>query len=423
MKRILPKIMINVASTQTLNCTFKKNFHNMVSVQEAKDLIVGHVSPGSTKKISLLESVGYAISEPISAPLSIPPFRQSAMDGYAIRYADFDKFEAFELVGEIQAGSTEKCELLPGQTMRIFTGAPVPDHAGMVIMQEKAQVNGNGVSFTEDSARENLNIRNIGEQIKSGNEALPAHHLINDRSVGLLASLGLTEVWVFDKPKIGLLITGDELKKPGSELAFGQIYESNGDMLNASLRQFGFEIAIVKNATDNLEETQSVLEDIMKQVDVVITSGGISVGKYDFIKEASSAIGFEEVFYKVRQKPGKPLYFAKNNHKYLFALPGNPASLLVCFYFYVLPALRIMAGHKYPFIPEQKATLRHDYFKKGPRSVFLKAFAENSMVSLQKMQSSFDMLAFAHSNCMVYLPEEEKSYQEGDQVSLFELPQ
>ena len=394
----------------------------MIGVQEAQERIVQQVNPLGKTSRALHEACGYTLYEDILAPLSIPPFPQSAMDGYAIRYEDFEKFDSFKMVGEIPAGTTKKAVIREGETMRIFTGAPVPDGAGMVIMQENAEVKGESVVFFQSDAKKGLNIREIGEQIKQGTLALAAKHTINERSIGLLASLGISTIQVFKKPKIGILITGDELQPPGETLQYGQIYESNGEMLRAVLMQFGFDVEITRRATDNLGETEQILSELIDRVDVVLTSGGISVGKYDFIKAASEKNQFNEVFYKIRQKPGKPLYFAKNQDTYLFALPGNPASLLVCFYFYVLPALRILAGSESTFLPEKRGRLTHDYEKKGTRSQFLKALVHGSDVSLQQFQSSFDMYAFAHSNCMVFLPEKEKSYKKGDDVTIFELP-
>ncbi|KAA0991339.1 molybdopterin molybdotransferase MoeA [Dyadobacter aurulentus] len=395
----------------------------MVTVNEAKQLIVAHaaVLPPETRKLA--DTVGYVLAENINAPLSLPSFRQSSMDGYAILHSDISAAgTGLQLKGESKAGQTELENLTPGFAMRIFTGAPVPDGATAVIMQEHTRVAGGQVFIDEFPVPEGKNVRRIGQQIMAGTTALTAGTYLSPGGIAFLQGLGITDVQVCRKPKIGLLITGDELLKPGEPMVAGRVFESNSGMIAAALKQEGLREIEIRYAGDDLDTTITELQKLVEKNDIVLASGGISVGDYDFVGEAMNAVGAETVFYKVRQKPGKPLLFAKKDEKLFFALPGNPASSLVCYYEYVLPAIRKMTGRTDLFLKALQLPVKYGYSFDGERDEFLKAsIADDSVIPLDG-QESFSIRSFALADAIIYLPVSQNKVAAGDLVEVHLLP-
>ena len=389
----------------------------MISVNDALAKIEARISvTDNTSVVDLENALDHILSEDIISPISMPPFRQSAMDGYAVRLSGEN---TFRLIGEIQAGDSANPVLEPGDAVRIFTGAPVPDDADAVVMQE--HVKGPGV-VVEVEINPGQNIREAGEQIKAGELALKAGSRITPAAVGYLASLGFSEVSVFVKPRISIIVTGNELKAPGKELKRGEIYESNAQMLRAALLKDGFQRVSIFRVEDNLDSTIDSISKALSDSDIVLLSGGISVGDYDFVGEALEENEVEEVFYKIRQKPGKPLYFGLTEENYVFALPGNPASALSCFYIYVLPAIRKYSGYSKSHLERRLLASENEYQKKGDRAQFLKAHAGNSRVVILDGQASSMIHSFSMANALVFLPEDQNEVKKGDKVQVVILP-
>ncbi|WP_031530588.1 molybdopterin molybdotransferase MoeA [Dyadobacter crusticola] len=395
----------------------------MVTVNEAKQLIIANalLLPAETRKLS--RSTGYVLAENINAPLSLPSFRQSSMDGYAILHSDITASQTIlKLTGESKAGQTNLEILQPGTAMRIFTGAPVPDGATAVIMQEHTRVENGHVLIDEFPVPEGKNVRRVGQQIMAGAVALTAGTYLSPGSIGFLQGLGIQEVSVYRKPKVGLLITGDELLRPGSEMQAGKIFESNSGMIAAALEQEGLGEVEIRYAADNLDATIAELKLLVEKNDIVLASGGISVGDYDFVGEAMAAVGAETIFYKVRQKPGKPLLFGKKDKKLFFALPGNPASSLVCYYEYVLPAIRSMTGRTDIFLKTLQLPVKYAYSFDGDRDEFLKASIAGDYVIPLDGQESFSIRSFALADAIIYLPVSQNKVAAGDLVEVHLLP-
>ena len=237
-----------------------------------------------------------------------------------------------------------------------------------------------------------------------------------------MSTLGLTTVKVFEKPKIGILVTGNELVEPGEELLFGQIYESNARMLNAQLMKMGFDDVEIKKVGDNYERTYHILKSALEDYDLVLISGGISVGDYDFVRDALVEMKVEQIFYKVKQKPGKPLFFGKQNDTCVFALPGNPASSLSCFYVYVYPAIQLLVGNEQGTLNRIKAKLTQDFVKKGDRSQFLKAIYKNDEVEILDGQQSSMLHTFALANALAYIPDDLNEVKTGEYIETILLP-
>ena len=391
----------------------------MISVEKAFELVHNHTNIAQkTIVLPIAEALGFVLSKDVVSPIHMPPFRQSAMDGYALGSLEE---QTYTLVGEVQAGAHTDPKLQKGEAIRIFTGAPVPSTAKAVIMQEKVEVLNTQIRVQE-SPKNNANIRPLGEQIQKNDIALHEGLLLTASGIGYLASLGVTHIEVYQKPTIAIIATGNELVPPGQELKYGQIYESNSIMLSAALQNSGFTDITCLKVEDDYMATKTMLEQVIQQYDVVLISGGISVGDYDFVGKALRDLGVEEIFYKVKQKPGKPLFFAKKEKTTIFALPGNPASSLSCFYIYVLPVLRKISGYGDHEITRNTAIATSSYSKKGERAEFLKAIVKNGHVTILDAQASSMLKSFALANALAYLPEDVSEIQVGDTIQIIDLP-
>ena len=391
----------------------------MITVEEALQLIENNIKPLTTEKRQVTTSLGYVLATNISSPINMPPFPQSAMDGYAVAYTE--NVKEYALIGEVAAGSSgEEYNLQTGETVRIFTGAPVPKGANTVVKQEIAERNEDTISFTEEVAK-NQNVRPLGEQIQENELALPKGTLITPAGVGFLAGIGITEIDVFKKPRINVIATGNELVKPGNPLPPGKIYESNSFMLIAALEQFNFTDVTVATIGDTYEATLSSIKTALENTDVLLLSGGISVGDYDFVGKALLELGVEKVFYKVKQKPGKPLFFGTYQNKVIFALPGNPAAAMTSFYTYVLPSLHQLSSNSEKGLLQRNVPLAAAYIKKGDRAVFLKATVTKDGAEILDKQSSAMLKTFATSNALVYIPHDKNEVQKGELVKSYLL--
>lgn len=387
----------------------------MISVQEAFSILQSNLPVLETIEYQLLKARKHVLAETVYSFINMPPFRQSAMDGFALCLHDALQYE---IIGEVKAGDGHQVMLLPGQAVKIFTGAAVPDSAQAVIQIEKVAVN-ESVLLLEEWPKLGMNIRPIGEQIQEGHLALAKGTVLNAASIGFLAGLGFTSVIVYKKPKIGIVVTGNELEKPGNPLVYGKIYESNGIMLHAALLDAFYDVLTLYEVDDNFENTKNKLNEALSANDVVIVSGGISVGDYDFVARALKELEVKTLFYKVNQKPGKPLFAGKQKDKIVFALPGNPAAALTCFYVYVLPTLSILSGKAANYNQSKPIPLSHDYSVRNTRSQFLKANIVNDEANVLSHQASSMLNSFAVSNGLVYVPDGTYELKKGDEVEVY----
>jgi len=391
----------------------------MISVQEALSIIKKHQYTAKAIQKPLAKCLGYTIANDIFSPIAMPPFRQSAMDGYAVCLHDVNRYN---LIGEVKAGDAANYILNPGQAVRIFTGAEVPDSANAVIMQEKVERNETSITLIEQTIKVEQNIRPKGEQIQQGNLALSKDTVLTPSSISYLSSLGINSVNVYPKPKVAIVVTGSELIPPGQEYQQGKIYESNSIMLSTTLQQENIEEYSIHRVKDDYDSTEKLLKQVIDTNDFVLVSGGISVGDYDFVGKALRAINTKELFYKIKQKPGKPLFFGKNNSTYIFALPGNPASALTCFYMYALPMIRTFSKHSKPHLEWTLKKLSHDYIVKGIRAQFLKANYTNDQVEILGLQSSAMVHGFNNANSLVFIPENSSKFNKNTKIEVILLP-
>jgi len=389
----------------------------MISVQEALDIIKENAVKSRTELRLVTESLNYVVAKDLFSPIDMPPFRQSAMDGYAIQLSDTTAFH--QLVGESAAGnSTKNLELKTGEAVRVFTGAAVPEGANAVIMQEQVLVSGNQISFTKQPSV-GQNIRPQGEQITKAELAYKKGLKITAAAIGYLAGLGITEVLVYKKPIINIVVTGNELVKPGTDLPYGKIYESNSVMLKAVLQSYGYEVNRVEQVKDDYQQTVDLIKASLTSSDVLLLSGGISVGDYDFVGKALAELDVEQLFYKVKQKPGKPLFFGKTKDKLVFALPGNPAAALTCFYMYVLVALDLLSGKQNGGLSNTTTLLKADFEVRGDRDLLLKGVTDFKTTEILGMQSSAMLRSFSEANCIVYLTQNSGLIKAGTEVPTY----
>lgn len=391
----------------------------MISVEKALHILESNVAPNGQEMRLLSESTGYVLSAAISSLIDMPPFRQSAMDGYAIHFREW--IDSYQLVGEIAAGSSQNPELMQGECVRIFTGGRVPDTANVVVQQEWVERVESAVRIMRP-VEEGKNIRPVGEQIKVGEVALPKGVCLNPAAIGFLAGLGIYKVAVFKKPIIGLITTGNELALPGAVLEMGQIYESNSGMLESALQNHGFNVEYRETVSDDYTQTLKSIEHSLQNSDLLLLTGGISVGDYDFVGKALHELGVVELVYKINQKPGKPIYIGKRGSKFVAALPGNPAAALTCFYIYVLPLLNGLMGKNFSGLEEVKAPLAQDYEKKGDRAEFLKAEFKQGEFHILDGQSSAMLRSFAVADALVYIPSTVQTIKRGEIITGFKLP-
>jgi molybdopterin molybdotransferase len=392
----------------------------MISVKEAKAIIDKNVALLQAKVLPLKEAQGLILAENVYAKMDIPSFEQSSMDGYAFLFEEKDF--PLGIQNKIAAGDNHLHMISSKQAARIFTGAPLPQGADTVVMQEKVTVE-DGKIFIRDNDLEKGNyLRKKGDEIRSGDLALEQKTVLTAAALGFLAGIGIAEIPVFPAPKVSIIITGNELQKPGKSLAFGEVYESNSVSLSAALQKAGIIDIDIFHARDELSFVQLALKNALEKSDVILLTGGISVGDYDFVLNATVQCGIEKHFHKIKQKPGKPLYFGTKDKKLIFGLPGNPASVLTCFYEYVLPALEKMMQKKNS-IKITKAILENNYTKKSGMTHFLKGFYQDEKVVILESQASFQLKSFAQANCLLVMDEEMENVKQGNMVEVHLLPQ
>jgi molybdopterin molybdotransferase len=396
----------------------------MITVEEAKAILLTTVFPLSGKiKIKVSNALGYALAEDIHATVNLPPFNQSNVDGYAVNFSSLQK-NTWNVIAEIKAGDNPTLKLKEGEAARIFTGAVVPEGSDVIIMQEKISKEKHTIHYAEGTAlKKGEQIRIAGSQIKKGELALKKGTTLTPSTISFLSALGIAEILAFNKPNIKLIITGNELQLVGTVLETGKIYESNSAALQSAILAMGLSIEKVFFVKDNKKSLETAVAKALKNTDVLLLSGGISVGDYDFVKEVLQENNTETLFYKVAQKPGKPLFFGKNKNTSIFGLPGNPASALTCFYEYVYPALRKMQGRENISLNTLQLPALKDISKKKGLAHFLKAKVKDNKVESLEGQESFIMKSFAEANAFIYLPLEKETIKAGEIVEVHLLPE
>ncbi|MBI4945656.1 MAG: molybdopterin molybdotransferase MoeA [Bacteroidetes bacterium] len=394
----------------------------MISVEEARQLVVTNSFQLAQVNKKITEALHCVLAETIISPIAYPPFDQSAMDGFAFRFSDLKKSTPLNIIGESAAGTPFSKEIKEGQAIRILTGAKAPRGADTVVMQEKVTVENEKLIINDKAFERGANIRQAGAHIKQDDIILTKGHVINPASIGLLASLGIETIKIFSSPRVAIIVTGNELVNPGNKLKDGQIFESNSYSIQAALESIHIKSSEILFVNDDEKQTIEKLGTAISKSDMVLTTGGISVGKYDFVGKALEQLGVQTIFYKVSQKPGKPLYFGKLNSCLIFGLSGNPAAALTAFYEYAYPAIKMMQGHQTVFLKNAMLPVINSFSKKEGLALFLKGKLSDGKVSVLQGQDSNNIGSFANADCLIYVPAKKGNVSAGELVKVHLLP-
>lgn len=394
----------------------------MISVNEAKKIIQEQVIPLIPVQLSLLQAAGLTLAADVFSMIDSPPFNQSSMDGYAFCFDDWKNNGTLKIEGEIAAGINSIQTYSSEKAVRIFTGAPVPQGTDTVVMQEKVTVAKGVLTIEDQNLQVGVNVRPKGADIKLGELALKAGSKLIPGSIGFLTGIGITSVSVFPKPTVSIIVTGNELQAAGKPLQHGQVYESNSSAITAALKQLNINEIKVFWAEDNLNVLQKKLEEAINVSDVIILMGGISVGDYDYALQAAENCGVTKLFHRIKQKPGKPLYFGKKENKLVYGLPGNPSSVLTCYYEYVLPALQLLSN-QLAGLKKLEVPLLKSINKVVGLTQFLKGYYDGEKVMPLGAQESYRLSSFAQANCLIALEENISNCEIGKNVLIHLLPE
>ena len=397
----------------------------VIELEAAVQRILTALPQPTGERVPLLTAAGRFLAGQVTAPVDLPPFDNSAMDGYAVRAGDLtgagiDSPIPLRVIGKIPAGGDFGGEVHAGECVRLFTGSPMPRGADAVIMQEDTRPGSEGEVLMCDSVRVGESVRRRGDDVAAGSVIGRPGEALTPGRIALLAASGVSEVDAGRRPTVGLLATGSELREPGQPLGPGLIYESNRATLGPLIAQTGAVPRIYPLVPDTLPATCEALEAAFAQCDIVITSGGASVGELDFVKAAFEKLGGVLEFWKVAIRPGKPFVFGNYAGKYLFGLPGNPVSAFVTFLLLARPALLRWQGAAETGLRPRRATLATPLQNKGDRRHFIRVTldARGNAFSAGK-QASHALASLAGANGLVDLAAGE-SQPAGATVSVLE---
>jgi molybdopterin molybdotransferase len=378
----------------------------MIEVADALTQVLERSRPLPATSVQLDPCpLGRVLAEAVASDIDSPPYTKSIMDGYAVRAADVPG--ALTLVEEVPAGRTATRAVGTGETVRVMTGAPIPDGADAVVPHEVTEASGTTIRF-QRPAKTGQFILPRGKEMKAGEVVLQPGTVLTPAAIGLLAAVGRTSVPVFPSPRVAIISTGDELVEPGERPGPGQIRNSNGIMLQALVARAGATPRYLGIARDDPAVLDRLVRVALDSLDALVLSGGVSAGKYDFVPDVLKSAGVEAHIHKVRMKPGKPLFFGTRGDTLVFGLPGNPLSSFVCFELFVRPALRKRAGHAIPgptFAPVPLAAelvAEHDRPTYAPAR--LELTADGPRVRPLPWFGSADLRAFLTTDALVRLP-------------------
>ncbi len=397
----------------------------MISVDEALEKILSFIKPLGCEKVSILDALGRVIAEDIYAPRDIPPLDNSAMDGYAVRWEDIkdaskDHPVRLKVIEDLPAGSVSKKVVENGCAIRIMTGAPIPKGADTVVQSEDTISEGSFVQILSAPPFGD-NIRKAGEDVRKGDKVISKGDIIRPQEVGMIASLGRAFINVYQRPTVAILCTGDELVDVDENLDEGKIISSNSYTLAAQVKECGAIPIQLGIAKDRKEDIESKLSQGIR-ADVIISSAGVSVGDYDFVKDALKSIGMETIFWKVAMKPGRPITFGIIKEKPVFGLPGNPVSSMVSFEQFIRPSLLKMMGHKKIFRPVVEAILKEDIKKKPGRRHFIRGIVTREdgeyFVTTTGPQGSGILRSMVKANGLIIVPEDKSLVRAGEKVKV-----
>lgn len=399
----------------------------MISVEEAIAAVGRSVERLPNACVRLPEALGLRLADPIASAVDSPPFDKSMLDGYAVR--SDDKMPTRTIIAEIMAGEVPQHSVEPGTTVRLMTGAPMPAGADAVVKHEDTQlIDDKTVELPPGPIKAGAGVYRRGSSFHAGQQVLATGKWLTPIDIGLLAEIGRERVTVTPRPRVGVLATGNELVECGEPVAPGQIRNSNGPMLMASLAQFGAATTNLGIARDNQDSLRTLIAQGL-EADVLLVTGGVSAGVLDLVPSVLAELGVEEIFHKVRVKPGKPLWFGVKAHQsrrtLVFGLPGNPVSTLVSLELFVKPALAALSGHDFAAPRTERGVLAASVDHRGGRPTYhpchLSDTAGKPLVTPLTWRGSGDLAALTRANALAVLPAGDYECAAGHEVEVLRL--
>ncbi|QEO45993.1 bifunctional molybdopterin-guanine dinucleotide biosynthesis adaptor protein MobB/molybdopterin molybdotransferase MoeA [Vibrio tarriae] len=396
-----------------------------LSVEQGREKILSLISPlAETESVAIQECYQRVLAREVFSPINVPAYRNSAMDGYALRSDDLER-DSYRVVAEVLAGSHYPKTVALGEAVKIMTGAPMPLGADTVVMREQATQNGELVSFTGAKIKAGQNVRQAGEDLVQGQAVFHSGQRVLSPEMGMLASLGFAHADVFRSLKVAIFSTGDEVQAPGGDIEPNSIFDSNRFTLTGLLKQLGCQVIDLGIIEDDEAKMMQVLEQAAKQADMVITSGGVSVGDADFIKSALEKLGHID-FWRINMRPGRPLAFGQIAGKPFFGLPGNPVAVMVSFINFVEPALRKMQGEQGWQPLKVNAIALEDLRSRQGRTEFSRgvyAFNTQGQLTVRTTgkQGSGILRSMSEANCLIEIAPAIDTVKVGESVTIIPL--
>ncbi|MBU3676862.1 MAG: molybdopterin molybdotransferase MoeA [Chitinophagaceae bacterium] len=392
----------------------------MISVAQALEMVIQQAHSHGVQTRRLSDALNYTLAQTLYASMPWPTYPQAAMDGYGLKREYWNKQTPFRVKQVIAAGDfVEHIDLQPGEAVRIFTGAFVPEGIDTIVQQEHIRTENNALYWPDVCPPLAQHIRPTASQTKVGEVIASPGDIVTPARAAFLSGLGIHEVPVFQHPRVAIVCTGSELVSPGNSLPPGKIYESNSMALQMALAQRGIAVAEIVLCSDEANLIEQTLRRVTETYDIVLITGGVSVGNYDIVVPTLNRLGVETLFHKVKQKPGKPFYFGKKNKSVVFGLPGNPASVLTCFYMYTLPYLDACEQRATQGLPQFTLPIQQAYPKKAGLTHFVRARVNNGACIILPNQESYKMNSFAEANAIARFDETMENPSEGTLVPVY----
>lgn len=389
----------------------------MITVEDARKLLLGLVSPLEAETVPLADAAGRVLARDVAATRDQPPFAASSMDGYAVKSAEVEMHAMFKVIGEAAAGHGFEGTVGAGQAVRIFTGAPLPNGADFVVIQEDVDRKGDLITISDEPGSKS-NVRPAGVDFEIG-QTITAPTVLRPEDIALLAAMNIAMVPVARKPVVALISTGDELVMPGETPGPDQIIASNTFGLKALLESVGAHVRVLPIARDTVSSLETAF-GLAAGADLVITIGGASVGDHDLVASVADQVGMERSFYKVRMRPGKPLMAGRLGDAAMVGLPGNPVSAMVCGYIFVVPMIRHMLGLEQD-LQLHTATLAAPITANGPREHYMRATIQNGSITAFGDQDSSLLSILSQANALLVRPPADPAQAKGAQVHYLPL--
>ncbi len=386
----------------------------MITVEDARALLFDLVAPLPAEMVPLIDAAGRVLARDVTATRDQPPFAASSMDGYAVKSTEVELHAMFKVVGESAAGKRFEGTVGAGQAVRIFTGAPVPEGADFVVIQEDVDRRGDLITIT-DAPGAKSNIRPAGVDFTISSR-IAAPRRLRPEDVALMAAMNIASVPVTRKPVIALISTGNELVMPGDTPGPDQIIASNTFGLKALLEESGAHVRVLPIAQDIVSSLETAF-GLAQGADLVVTIGGASVGDHDLVAEVSQALGMERSFYKIRMRPGKPLMAGRLGDAAMVGLPGNPVSAMVCGYLFLIPMVRRMLGIEQIVAPFRRARLAAPIAANGPREHYMRAILDDDGIRACDDQDSSLLSVLARANALLVREPHDPARPIGNEVA------